>query len=207
MAIKLCSPHEQRSPHDEQRSPHEQKPVAVVHDMNAILNEPIILNEPLLNNNNESLLLSELIRHFTKLTTFFPPQDQTPNYEAKWSQPLSAILARSGNDLGKAKETISAAVDLMISGPKKYRITSPKSIQTTAVNMLNGVGNEIQKDPTVANAWNEVKAAAANGGKPVFSDNRILTAVSPLWPSVKSMTSYTERELKTQFERNYNAIN
>lgn len=67
MAIVLCSLYEQTqqldgssSSPDEQgvhdmnemfteetkRSPHEQEPVVVVHDMNAILNEPNILNEP-----------------------------------------------------------------------------------------------------------------------------------------------------------------
>lgn len=59
----------------------------------------------------------------------------------------------------------------------------------------------------VAGAWQEIKERAVQPGKPEFSSEKIKKAIGPLWPQVKAMTSFTERDLKTQFERNYNAIN
>lgn len=48
MAVCICSPHEQRSPHKHERSPREQIQQKSVHHMNAILNGPNnILNGPI----------------------------------------------------------------------------------------------------------------------------------------------------------------
>lgn len=46
MALCICSPHEQRSPHEQECSPHEQTQQESVHHMNAILNGPNYLNGP-----------------------------------------------------------------------------------------------------------------------------------------------------------------
>lgn len=57
-----------------------------------------------------------------------------------------------------------------------------------------------------ASAWGEVKQAVSNGARPEFSSDRILEAVRPIWPELKTLNQYNERKLKVEFERRYNAI-
>lgn len=175
----------------------------------SISNNDIVSGEPkekeLKNNNNarEGSILSRLYRVFLEETGYDPPSD-LPTREQKWDRPLLAIYKKAGGDIQKTQEAIQAGVKLLVK--KKYTVSSPKSIQSAAVNWLGGVRERKPEDTAAVDAWREVKQAATNGHPPHFSNDRILEAVSSIWPEVKAMTDFNEREIRAKFERNYHAV-
>lgn len=125
-------------------------------------NNKEILNKDSDNNIPESTPLPTLLRHFTELTSFFPPSDSTPNFESKWQRPLLSILEKASGDVEGAKGTITQAIKLL--RDKKYNVSSPFSIQTTAVNILsgsNGNGNGGNYLPL----WKPIEAEIRRNGR------------------------------------------
>lgn len=70
---------------------------------------------------------------------------------------------------------------------------------------VEGKGERNGVNKTTA-AWDIVKSQASCQSNPDFQDEKILEAVRPIWPRLKEMNRYNERELKVEFERRYNAI-
>lgn len=158
MAVQLCSLSEHCSPHEQERSPHEQVQPVNVHHVNAILNEPL-LNEPLLNDEDGSPIYV-LCEHFKNLTGIFY-NSNTPTFERDWKEPLTTLLERVGEIEG-TKEVIEQAHKKMVAG--KYRIATPSSIQTAAINIINGADG-VKSHSDYRPLWNQVVAEIKKNGR------------------------------------------
>lgn len=152
------SPHEHRSYQGTSSSPHEQVQPVNVHHVNAILNEPL-LNEPLLNDEDGSPIYV-LCEHFKNLTGIFY-NSNTPTFERDWKEPLTTLLERVGEIQG-TKEVIEQAHKKMVAG--KYRIATPSSIQTAAINIINGADG-VKSHSDYRPLWNQVKAEITKNGR------------------------------------------
>lgn len=87
--------------------------------------------------------LLELVNHFCDVSHCRKPSPavmENGRYKSHWLEPLVAIYHATGDDFSSTKERITEAVGILRDGNKKYTITTPASIQNTAVNLKHGGG-------------------------------------------------------------------
>lgn len=118
LAIVLCSPDEQCSPHEQKRSPHEQIQQENVHHMNAYLNEPLILNEP--HKKDAAAKITALIEFWCKLTGRWPKDEN--DGRRNYGKPAEEILERVGWDLHKAKQALIDTRKSLLAEGRRYMI-------------------------------------------------------------------------------------
>lgn len=167
MGIVVCSPHEQAqqlerspdeqsSPHEQECSPHEQKVVESVHDMNAILSKPNYLNsqeEEERDGDNDPVMV--LKNYFTQTTGILPTRS---NVAQDWEMPIRLWL--NADDIDVIKDKISRAWAIALE--KGFRISSPRSLNNTMVNLKSDRANGKQND--FAQAWQTLQGYMASHG-------------------------------------------
>lgn len=146
-----------------------------------------------------------LVDHFCDMTGLKPPYErQKKLWLEGWLEPLNEILELTAGDVTAACGLIDRAQghmrqnDLTIARPSSISSVARKlhSKSVPAVKLANGVDT----------AWTEVKVKANQRGTPAFSNPLILDAVRDIWPEIKKMTNYTEKDLRATFEQKYQEL-
>lgn len=201
MSIVICSPHEQIqqsdgfdcSPGEQPCSPGEQKPVVIVHQVNAILNSLDL-------NSQEEEVTPDPIKaietHFTERTGLLPGRGK---WDTDWETPFRLWLNGS-NDVEAVKAKIDKAWE--IARKKRLTIASPLSLNTTVANLAE---SHSAAAPDFTAIWHNIVSLMSSYGadrKPDLSpDLDALIHRAGGWASVCRMDlSLAQNKLRSMYD-------
>ena len=147
--------------------------------------------------------LDELANVFTQRTTIGPNR-ATGDYEAKWENPLQAILDRAGGDLEQAKVILNASIDVAVGhndSGKVYPVASPWSLRKISFNQANKQQSAVSgaDDDSL---WQRALQAVARRD---YSDERLKAAIRAIGGSqaVASANGHNTDQLRRKLAHEY----